>query len=225
VHEEPPEDDDRSWWLALVAKTFAQAKGRPLPDEVLLPLFDELYRHYAKPDAWMVFDEVVPLLTHLHALGWTGSPSMPAASTTLRRNDLELRLHRSLLRATTTDGLDDDLRTGLVPTSAPGGTTFVPAPAELLLTILVDGLLARPAGSIDWIIDAHRLITDSPELDWERLRVLTTTYGFDAPVHTALELLDQLSDHDLPVEALALIDTITVTEPQRAAFDRAMTRP
>jgi hypothetical protein len=57
------------------------------------------------------------------------------------------------------------------------------------------------------------------------LRVLTTTYGFDAPVHTALELLDQLSDHDLPVGALALIDTITVTEPQRAAFDRAMTRP
>jgi len=69
VHEEPPEDDDRSWWLALVAKTFAQAKGRPLPDQVLLPLFDELYRHYAKPDAWMVFDEVVPLLTHLHAKG------------------------------------------------------------------------------------------------------------------------------------------------------------
>ena len=165
------------------------------------------------------------LLTHLHALGWTASPSMPAASATLRRNDLVLRLHRSLLRAAPTDAFDDDLRTGLLPIPAPGGTTFVPAPAELLLTILVDGLLARPAGSIDWIIDAHRLITDSPDLDWERLRVLTTTYGFDAPVHTALELLDQLSDHDLPAEALALIDTITVTEPQRAAFDRAMTRP
>jgi hypothetical protein len=44
-------------------------------------------------------------------------------------------------------------------------------------------------------------------------------------VHAALELLDQLSDHDLPVGALALIDSITVTETQRADFDRAMTRP
>lgn len=69
LHEQPPVDDDRSWWLALVAKTFAQAKGRPLPDEVLLPLFDELYAHYAKPEAWMVFDEVVPVLDYLQAAG------------------------------------------------------------------------------------------------------------------------------------------------------------
>lgn len=69
LHDLPPADDDRSWWLALVAKTFAHAKGRPLPDEVLLPLFDELYAHYARPEAWMVFDEVVPVLEHLHEAG------------------------------------------------------------------------------------------------------------------------------------------------------------
>jgi putative hydrolase of the HAD superfamily len=69
LHDAPPADDDRSWWLTLVAKTFAQAKGRPLSKEVLLPLFDELYAHYAKPEAWMVFDDVVPVLDHLHAVG------------------------------------------------------------------------------------------------------------------------------------------------------------
>lgn len=69
LHDSPPADDDRSWWLTLVARTFAQAKGRPLSEEVLLPLFDELYAHYARPEAWMVFDEVVPVLDHLHAAG------------------------------------------------------------------------------------------------------------------------------------------------------------
>lgn len=70
LHDSPPADDDRSWWLALVAKTFAQAKGRPLPEEVLLPLFDDLYEHYENPEAWMVFDEVVPVLDHLHTAGY-----------------------------------------------------------------------------------------------------------------------------------------------------------
>jgi putative hydrolase of the HAD superfamily len=69
LHELPPVDDDRGWWRALVAKTFALAKGRPLDDLVLEPLFDELYQHYAQPRAWMVYDEVPSLLRQLHEAG------------------------------------------------------------------------------------------------------------------------------------------------------------
>ena len=69
LHELPPVDDDRGWWRALVAKTFALAKGRPLDDLVLEPLFDELYQHYAQPRAWMVYDEVSSLLRQLHEAG------------------------------------------------------------------------------------------------------------------------------------------------------------
>ena len=165
------------------------------------------------------------LLTHLQALGWTARPSRPVASTTLRRNDLVLRLHCSLLRAATTDRLDDDLRTGLVPTSAQGGTTFIPAPAELLLSILIDGLLARPAGSIDWVIDAHRLIVDSDSLDWPRFADLATRHDLSAPVRAAIELLATLDEGLLSAETLALIHGIPITDRQRAAFNEMMRTP
>jgi putative hydrolase of the HAD superfamily len=64
VHEGPPDDDDRGWWQALVGRTFATAVGRPLAAEVLGPLFDALYRHYADPGAWDLFDDVQPALEH-----------------------------------------------------------------------------------------------------------------------------------------------------------------
>lgn len=58
-------DDDRSWWRGLVGEVFSQAADVPVPDETLDPLFDELYAHFAQADAWMVFDDVLPVLTDL----------------------------------------------------------------------------------------------------------------------------------------------------------------
>jgi len=61
------EDDDRSWWQKLVERVFTTALGSPLPLDVLSPLFVSLYQHYAKPEAWTIYDDVFPALDRLNA--------------------------------------------------------------------------------------------------------------------------------------------------------------
>jgi putative hydrolase of the HAD superfamily len=63
----PPEDDDRSWWRAVVRRTFDQALSQPLPDSEFGTLFDDLYGHFARADAWRLFDDVLPALDVLGA--------------------------------------------------------------------------------------------------------------------------------------------------------------
>ncbi len=67
VHPEntAPADDDRSWWRRLVEATFVHAMGKELPQGALVPLFDELYAHFAQPEAWCVYDDVRPALESL----------------------------------------------------------------------------------------------------------------------------------------------------------------
>ena len=61
----PPADDDRGWWRALVGDVFGRVLGRPLAERTLDDLFSELYLHYAQPEAWSVFDDVLPVLEDL----------------------------------------------------------------------------------------------------------------------------------------------------------------
>ena len=55
------EDDDRGWWRALVDRTFAE-QGHPVSDA----LFDDLYAHYGRADAWSLYPDVEPVLKALH---------------------------------------------------------------------------------------------------------------------------------------------------------------
>ena len=64
-HGAPTADDDRGWWRELVWRCFATALGAEVLSEKLDPLFDELYAHYARHDAWTVFPDVVPALSVL----------------------------------------------------------------------------------------------------------------------------------------------------------------
>jgi putative hydrolase of the HAD superfamily len=64
-HGVPAPDDERAWWRELVRRCFATALGAELPPEKLDPLFNELYSHYARHDAWTVFPDVVPALSLL----------------------------------------------------------------------------------------------------------------------------------------------------------------
>ena len=165
------------------------------------------------------------LITRLQPLGWSVVPSRAASTAIMRRNDLELRLHRAVMRAATTDALNEDLRSGLVRSTVPGGTAFVLAPAELLFSILLDGMLTRPAGSITWILDAHHLITTADDLDWSRIVELSVRHQCGAPVAAALELLDTLGDDPGRPEFHRILAMIPVNERQRAAFDDAMRLP
>lgn len=62
---QPAPDDERSWWRELVTQVFAHALQAPLPEAVLDPLFAHLYAHFAEPEAWSVYDDVMPVLTEL----------------------------------------------------------------------------------------------------------------------------------------------------------------
>ncbi|HEY1049192.1 MAG TPA: HAD-IA family hydrolase [Prosthecobacter sp.] len=59
------EDDDRGWWKALVADVFARVLGVPVAVAVLERLFPDLYEHFARPEAWMVYEDVRPALEDL----------------------------------------------------------------------------------------------------------------------------------------------------------------
>lgn len=61
----PAPDDDRGWWKNLVAAVFAQALEFPLQPHVLDDLFEDLYSHYATPQSWIVFEDVLPALKAL----------------------------------------------------------------------------------------------------------------------------------------------------------------
>lgn len=58
-------DNDRAWWRKLVAEVFAEVLKAPLAEGVLEPLFESLYCHFARPDAWVVFEDVLPVLKDL----------------------------------------------------------------------------------------------------------------------------------------------------------------
>ena len=61
----PPTDDDRAWWLQLVRTTFEKANGAPISPQVVDALFPDLYAHFAKPDAWILYEDVLPTLMWL----------------------------------------------------------------------------------------------------------------------------------------------------------------
>jgi len=62
---QPAADEDRGWWHSLVGAVFACVLGVPLAGVLHDELFDELYGHYAKPEAWLVFADVLPALNDL----------------------------------------------------------------------------------------------------------------------------------------------------------------
>jgi putative hydrolase of the HAD superfamily len=61
----PPADDDRSWWRGLVDYVFHHALGFAPEQERMDAAFDALYAHFAKPEAWMLYDDTLPALERL----------------------------------------------------------------------------------------------------------------------------------------------------------------
>jgi putative hydrolase of the HAD superfamily len=68
------EDDDKEWWRAVVRRVFestaradAAAPAGVPHDTVFGPLFEELYAHFASPDVWALYPEVVEVLRALRS--------------------------------------------------------------------------------------------------------------------------------------------------------------
>jgi putative hydrolase of the HAD superfamily len=62
---------ERDWWQALVAGTFGLAGGRGAEDgDRFEAFFDDLYRRFAKPEAWRVDEDAARVLSALVAQGY-----------------------------------------------------------------------------------------------------------------------------------------------------------
>jgi hypothetical protein len=151
---------------------------------------------------------------------------------TMHREGLEIRLHRTMLRAVFSDdsingdGLEVSLRSGLIPAPQLEELATIPAPTELLFALIIDGLLARPARSISWILDAHHVLTEARQaIDWNRLAALTSETQLAAPMSAALHLLSELGEDLIPPTVLGMIDDIPVSDRQRTAFEEMMRTP
>ena len=156
----------------------------------------------------------------------------PERMVTMHREGLEIRLHRTMLRTVFSDdsingdGLEVSLRSGLIPAPQLEELATIPAPTELLFALIIDGLLARPARSISWILDTHHVLTEARQaIDWNRLAALTSETQLAAPMSAALHLLSELGEDLIPPTVLGMIDDIPVSDRQRTAFEEMMRTP
>lgn len=60
----PRDEDDRPWWRTLADSALQSAATLPpgFPEE---KWFDSVYRHFARPEAWELYEDVVPALENL----------------------------------------------------------------------------------------------------------------------------------------------------------------
>jgi putative hydrolase of the HAD superfamily len=74
-----PGDDDRSWWRALVARTFEAAAPEQEPargglkndehDHAFEQMFTSMYEHFANADAWQLYEDTLPALERIRSRG------------------------------------------------------------------------------------------------------------------------------------------------------------
>ena len=63
------EEAERAWWKDLVAQVFAVHPGLEIFGEQFDAFFDEVFRHFAKPEAWRIYEDVTPTLDRLSRAG------------------------------------------------------------------------------------------------------------------------------------------------------------
>ncbi len=62
-------DDDKAWWFTIVSATLREVCSGSDEDDASF-FFQDLYSHYAKPEAWRLFPEVVEVLSALQSRGY-----------------------------------------------------------------------------------------------------------------------------------------------------------
>jgi len=60
---------ERAWWRDMVAQVFAVHPGLETFGEQFDAFFDEVFRHFAKPEAWRIYEDVTPMLARLNQAG------------------------------------------------------------------------------------------------------------------------------------------------------------
>lgn len=63
------EETERAWWRDMVAKVFAVHPGLETFGQQFDAFFDQVFHHFAKPEAWRVYQDVTPTLDRLNRVG------------------------------------------------------------------------------------------------------------------------------------------------------------
>ena len=107
---------------------------------------------------------------------------------------LPVSLHTTLLPAPLAHGVADRERSRAVSVTVAGRAARALAPADALLHVCALGFCARARRSIQWAVDAHRLVGMHPDLDWAMLLETAHTAGVTVPLAVTLRFLhDELA--------------------------------
>ena len=63
------EQAERAWWREMVANVFTLHPGLKTFSNQFDAFFDDVFRHFAKPEAWRVYEDVTPTLDRLRQAG------------------------------------------------------------------------------------------------------------------------------------------------------------
>jgi putative hydrolase of the HAD superfamily len=69
AHHPDGDAAERAWWRLVVEKT-ARAVGIRAVSPEFDACFHALFEHYARPEAWAIYPEVLPILARLRVDGW-----------------------------------------------------------------------------------------------------------------------------------------------------------
>jgi len=183
--------------------------------------------------------EFVPRPDHLEATigaleeeGWSVVQSADdhPGDVTLQLDDVEnlspirIKVNQHVLRFSDQHALDEELLRNAHRASEGTSRLRRLAPGDLLFSLIVDGLLVRPARSLLWIPRSHALLASSEEgIDWDRFIRLASEYELVPAIRQALDLLAEVSPGLIDSKIIDRVHALPVRDETRIAFETAMT--
>jgi hypothetical protein len=102
---------------------------------------------------------------------------------------LPVSLHTTLLPAPPAHDVADQMRSRATSATIAGQRARTLAPADALLHVCALGFSARARHSIQWAVDAHRLVGTHPDVNWGQLLETARTGGLTVPLAVTLRFL------------------------------------
>lgn len=99
-----------------------------------------------------------------------------------------------------------------------GRPITVPAPEDLLLTVVVHGLTSILGSSSRWVADAMMLLRAEP-MNWERFVAQATRYHVVVPSRSAMRYLVDVFDALVPADALTALWAVPIGSGELRRFD------
>lgn len=182
--------------IALLVRHYQDYGVRPMHDIDLLVPFSEAHRAAGvlEDAGWQ------PILARGDTIDWPVRARHASSFLDAAGNELDLHWH--MLEESCRPNDDDRLWAAAQPLSFEGIETHAPAPAHLLLNVLVHGARYAPEASMRWLADAYAIVRTS-DVDWEALAEEASRRRVTLPVLDALRFLRTKLQLPAPRDTLA----------------------